>query len=497
MRILHFPVPARHDRLGGSAVFLAALCVALASAHDYAGSWNDGSRLATVECLVDYHTLAIERSVFVAVPPQRDPGQPTPYPPDNALLMERGTADKLLIDGHYYSDKSPVPALLLAGLYQALQTTTGLIARDRPDQFCYGLTVGSSGLAYAAAVWAVYALGGLLTLPLGMRLALTASFALATVALPYTRHVNNHVFLLGVVALLLVQLAHLEHDAASWRRLLAVGTLAGLGYTIDLGAGPVLLLCLLPLIAYRCGSLRAPALVLLAALPWLGLHHAVNYAVGGTWKPANAVPEYFHWPGCPFTPDNLTGAWTHPSLWRFLLYAGDLLLGKNGFLGHNLALFLAVGGAGLLLWRRVPEWPLVLFVCAFAGGTWFLYALTSTNHAGLCCSVRWLVPATAAGYYLLALLLRDAPEYRRDFLVLSAWGLVLGALMWWKGPWMQRMVPGYWFLFAGALLSWLGVHLTRPRCPVLPDTGTDLAPHEAAARGQPREEAVAERLRAG
>src|SRR5207253_10952685 len=62
-----------------------------------------------------------------------------------------------------------------------------------------------------------------------------------------------------------------------------------------LGAGPPLLVCALALVAWRCRSWRALAVCGLAAVPWLALHHAVNYATGGTFKPANAVPEYFLW----------------------------------------------------------------------------------------------------------------------------------------------------------------------------------------------------------
>jgi len=40
----------------GWAVLAAAVVIALCSAHSYAGGWNDGSRLATAEALVDYHT---------------------------------------------------------------------------------------------------------------------------------------------------------------------------------------------------------------------------------------------------------------------------------------------------------------------------------------------------------------------------------------------------------------------------------------------------------
>ena len=59
------PSLTREQPLCAGAVLALAVVVALVSARPYAGSWNDGSRLATVECLVDYHTLAIDRSASV------------------------------------------------------------------------------------------------------------------------------------------------------------------------------------------------------------------------------------------------------------------------------------------------------------------------------------------------------------------------------------------------------------------------------------------------
>jgi hypothetical protein len=157
----------------------------------------------------------------------------------------------------------------------------------------------------------------------------------------------------------------------------------------------------------------------------------------------------------------MTGAWNHAGPGRFVLYALDLLVGKRGFLGHNLPLVLALPGAWPLLRRRAAEWPEVLLALAWGGGVWLAYAVTSTNYSGLCCSVRWFVPLLAPGYFLLAVLLRDYPKYRSDFTLLSGWGAVMGGLMVWHGPWMQHLVPGFWFLLAGALLSWGGWALAR------------------------------------
>ena len=446
-----------------SGVLLGALTVALGSALPYAGSWNDGSRLAAVESVVDHHTATIDDSIFVRGPVS---GQPSPYPADQAALRARGTLDKLFIKGHYYSDKPYVISFLMGGVYQSARWLGLPPAAERPDLFCLLLTLCTSGFAYVIAVGCVDLLGRHVGLPLGWRLALTASFGLSTVALPYVRHVNNHILLLAVLAALVLHLAYLAEDCrmgvTSWRRLVLLGSLAGFGYTIDLGAGPVLLLCLLPLIAYRCRRPAAAGVVVLAALPWLLAHHAVNYVLGGVFKPMNAVAAYADWPGSPFNEANLTGFLRHGPF-KLAVYALSLLFGKHGIVGHNLPLFLALVAFAVLLGRRCREWPELAFGLCWCGGTWLMYATFSNNSGGACCSVRWFVPFLAPGYYVLALLLRDLPQYRGDFAILSLWGSVLAAVMWWHGPWMQRMVPLYWLLVTAGLLSWLAWRIGQRR----------------------------------
>src|SRR5206468_2570945 len=125
--------PPNHEHpLWAVAVVALATAVALLSARPYAGSWNDGSRLASVEALVDYHTWAIDESIFVRVPPRAEGAAASPYPALEPDLLAEGTKDKLWIGGHFYSDKSPVPALLMAAIYQGLQSGCGLTARSQP-----------------------------------------------------------------------------------------------------------------------------------------------------------------------------------------------------------------------------------------------------------------------------------------------------------------------------------------------------------------------------
>jgi hypothetical protein len=439
-------------------LFLLACVVAVVSVRPYAGCWNDGSRLATVESLVDRQTFAIDDSIFVRVPTVK-----SPYP-DNPLLATKGTQDKMRIVGHFYSDKSPVPALLMAILYAAWNALTGLTAAARPELFCYLLGLLSSGIAYVVAVLSLDRLSRVLGLPSPARRLLTFSFACATIAVVYLRNVNNHILLLGVAMAMMPHMALVARDAERgkwpWQRLILLGTLAGFGYTIDLGAGPALLLCLLVTIVVRLRSLSVVGIILMAALPWIALHHALNYWVGGTLNPANANPEYFDWPGSPFAPQNLTGSWNHQSFSRLAIYSLALLFGKHGFFGHNLALFLLVPAVLVFCKLRPREWPELVFALSSCGLTWALYAWASTNYSGQCCSVRWFVPLLAPCYYALAVLIRHAPRFAGELLVLSAWGALLAGIAWCQGPWI-RSVPGYWPIQAAALASWYAYRRVR------------------------------------
>ena len=449
----------RRDRLAVFAVVIGASVVAAVSARPWVGSWNDGSRLATVESLVDRHTFAIDDSIF-SRPSDTPPEASTDAHPAPRLV----TQDKLLIGGRYYSDKPPVPALLMAGFYQLWRWGGGTTARERPDRFCYWSTLASSGLAYVVAVACVFLIGQSLLMSLAGRLALTASFAFATLALPYARHVNAHVVLLGIAAALFLQLVRQGRGAPTLtRRLVGLGTLAGLGYSVDLAAGPLLLVATLALVAYRCRRPGALVVCALAALPWVGLHHALNYAIGGTIAPANTVPEYLLWPGSPFTRATMTGVWPHDGVRHFLGYALALLFGPRGFLDHNLPLWLALIGAVMLTRQRPGEMPEVVGGAAWCIATWLAYGLASTNYSGECASIRWFVPLLVPGYLVLAVVLRERPDLWPYLLILSGWGTVLAARMWWNGPWVRSLGGLFWPVQLAALASCVAWYAFRRR----------------------------------
>ena len=281
-----------------------AFAVAAAGARPFASAWNDGSRLASVESLVARDTFCIDGSVFLAPPPELfDRGTP-PYDPDNPLTR-RGTLDKLLIDGRYYSDKPPLVSVPLAVAYRGLMRLGLPKPSDRPDVFAWVVCVLLSGTGYAVAVGCMWGVGTRAGLSPPWRLGWLAAFALATVLPAYTRSANNHLAQLGAVAAVCALLCRLAGRAAAgrtaWGAVVAAGFVTGFAYNLDFGVGPPLVPAVLLVVAVRTRRARAVAACGLAMLPCVAAGHAINYAVGGDWlTPLNMHPEYLAWPGSPF-----------------------------------------------------------------------------------------------------------------------------------------------------------------------------------------------------
>lgn len=443
-----------------------ALGIAAAGAKPYAGGWNDGSRLAATESLLDRGTLAIDDSVFCKPSPHLLEAGTLPYPADRADLLLFGTSDKLFIRGHFYSDKPFLVSVLMAAAYQPFVWLGVPSPGERPDLFAYLMTVLTSGLGYAVAVGCMWSIGTRVGLTPGWRLGWLAAFALATFAPAYTRHVNSHAMHLGVLAAVCVLLdrsrLRLRDGRTAWGSLVGLGTLAGLGFNLDFGSGPPLVAAVFLVVRWRARRVGPLLVYTTSTLPWIGAGLGLNYAIGGTLQPPNMVPDYFVWPGSPFDPSNLTGFLRHGPLDQ-LLYAGGLLLGNRGFWNHNPPVLLAMT-AGWLVFRRPFAGRLeLLALLGWCAATWLLYAVLSNNNGGGCVSIRWFVPFLVPSFWLLAVLLRERPAFRADFVALSLWGGVLAAVMWWKGPWTVRMVPLMWYLFGAALLTWGAIALRRWR----------------------------------
>ena len=447
------------------ALMVLALGIAALGARPYAGGWNDGCRLAAVESLLERGTLAIDDSVFCGTPQRLLDNGHLPYPADRSDLNSAGTLDKLFVRGHFHSDKPAAISILMAATYEPMMWCGAPRPSERPDTFAWIMTLLTSGVGYAASVGCMWVLGRQVGLSPGWRLAWLAAFALTTFAPAYTRHVNAHTMQLAAIAgMCLLFLRSAEAAAVgrtAWGSLLGLGCLAGFGFNLDFGSGPLLVAAGFLAVALRTRRVGPIAAYSLAAAPWVAAGLGINYAIGGVWLPMSMYPEFLAWAGSPFSAENMTGFFRHEPLDQFL-YAAAMWFGKHGFLNHNLpTLLLLVAGWSAVRRAGLGRWELTVLL-GWCAASWLEYAVLSNNMGGGCCSVRWFVPFLAPGFWLLAIVLRDRPRLRMDFVVLSIGGAVLSAIMWSVGPWTVRMVPMMWPVVGLTLIAW-GVAAVRRR----------------------------------
>src|SRR4029078_9418170 len=96
--------------------------------------------------------------------------------------------------------------------------------------FCSWLTLLSPGIAFVPATAAMFALALRTNNPPVWAAAIAASFAFATCASAYSRHVNAHIVVLSAFALLMLAIDRLVRTpiaSSCARTAVAIGTLTG------------------------------------------------------------------------------------------------------------------------------------------------------------------------------------------------------------------------------------------------------------------------------
>jgi hypothetical protein len=152
-----------------------------------------------------------------------------------------------------------------------------------------------------------------------------------------------------------------------------------------------------------------------------------------------------------------------------------MLVGKSGFLLHNLPLLLLLPGCVILIRRRVREAPELLAALAACAGMWLVYAVGSRNYSGGCCSIRWFVPMLGPAFLGLAVVLRELPMARSDLVLLSIGGSLVMFSAWAQTLWPGKYVPGFWYFLAATLIAWgvLAVRRGRVQSAASREEGTE------------------------
>ena len=363
---------ASHKRpvLLGWVVFVVVLMLWFVQTKDSyePGSWNDGSRLAAIESLVERGTWQIDDSFFL-----------------------QWTGDKLFLRGHWYSSKPPLFQALGAVIYSVLRLAFDVslapVAGGGTAITGYkALTFLTVGLASAAMLALFYLF--LIRLNFSARVALltTVLLAFGTMVWPYSLVLNNHV---PAAACLFAGFYLLSGSGVAptkcSRRLFWAGLLAALAASFDLEASLIALALLaIAILRYRNGAWY---FALGAALPIIATM-ALDYHITGS-----ILPPYFAVGGYDYAGSNWsTTVAALKSAQNVTLYAFRATFGDRGVVSHSPVLLWAI--AGLLAVVRAPRHFFRLescFIFLVILGQVAYILLSTDNFGGRAYSIRWFI----------------------------------------------------------------------------------------------------------
>lgn len=379
------------------------LLIGLLTIHPAVQGYNDGSRMATIQSLVEDHTFAIDNSDFFE------------------------GFDKVYIDGHYYSDKPVFTALFGAAVYFPLYHL-GITLGPGWNLAYYLITLLTVKLFWFLGVKTFYAILGHLEMGKKDRLLLTVAVALGSLFFSWSATFNNHVLSAGLLLFGLYFLLKVQPEAGNFWNYFLAGLFFALSGVQDFTM-MTFYACFALYILFK-GPLRGEKLayllpLLLTVVPTLW----INYAISGSIVPFYLVKEYYLYPEFPLLESNLFVGMELKGGWDLIGHAVEFLFWKKGFLLHNPLTFLAIPLMVVVIIRKGKLWKEALVITFGSLVVIVAYLLTSLDYGGFAYSIRWFVPLLPLWYvFLYPIFTQERPKLRRAFSVLFILSVIIAAV---------------------------------------------------------------------
>ena len=351
-----------HGWIGGASalIFLAAF---FALTQTEPQSWNDISRIAAIESVVERGTWSIDGSSW---------------------LDE--TRDKVLLDGKYYSDKMPLLTLIAAAIYAPMRQVVGASLAPGAQPVCgyFWLTLILVGLP-AALMIGIFTIYALRQSSFWSALVGALALGLGTMIFPYALVLNHHVPAAVVLFTSFFILLPRPRISSGW--LVVAGLLDTLAISFDIITFiTAAALVGIALVRYRS---KFVYFALGAAIP-LAVTALLDFQITGTLLPPYMIPGGYAYPDSAF-PATFGGNGTPDD---YAAYAFRMFLGGRGLFAYNPLLLLALVGAFVVLFNRRHTLRVEAFCVIFSFIAQALYlALFTGNYGGAAYGERWFVAA--------------------------------------------------------------------------------------------------------
>ena len=356
---MNFPI------LKSKQLILLLIGVSLISINPRINGWNEASRMALTQSLVERHSFTIDESVFI------------------------GSGDKVFIDDHFYSDKPVIPSILGAIAYAPLYAIG--LELDYGWNLSYYLIILFTMKVFWIASILAFRKSLAFTPILNKHVPLAVMiFAFASLSFTWSSSFNNHS--LAASSLMIGFFYYLRgKQLAEMHSLIWSGFFFGLAASMDMPTS-VFLVGFGYLVFQKWRWSKAILRFLAGAVVPLFISLVVNYSIGKTFLPLQINPGFFVFEGSVWTDHNSLSGTNLNSLGFFLQYTFLSLFGVKGFIWYNPLLLILIPVL-ISNMRRKSTFHTETWVI-FIGSLILMayYFMFSSNYGGWSYSIRWFVP---------------------------------------------------------------------------------------------------------
>lgn len=398
--------PLSNDRSSLLGIFFLFFFLFAISTKRSVSSWNDASRMATIESLVERRTLAIDDSSFEDI-----------------------TSDKYRYQDHIYSSKPPGLAILGSIAYIPLYIR-GITFINNPGTSYFLVTLLTIGAISALGLvyfWKI--LVEFFTTSRRWANVTTFIAGVGTLVLPYSLVFNSHVVCGSLLIIGFYYALKYLHENEI-RFVIFSGLLFSLAGSIDTSC-----LIFLPIVflLFLKDSYRSALIFTAACFPFLAFYFSTNLFASGSLLPPTLNAPLRSSSGSVFTGDNLSGLASHDNFGDTLIYSYHMLIGKRGLISHTPILIFTFLGIFNFLRKRQSEPYVTEYLLVVAGcGLYVLLAVLRTNnYSGNAFGVRWFSAIMLILMLSLGVLeeaIRSNRKYRFAFWTVSIISIVLAII---------------------------------------------------------------------
>ncbi|HAA29410.1 MAG TPA: hypothetical protein DCE56_19060 [Cyanobacteria bacterium UBA8553] len=326
-------------------------------------SWNDASRMATIQSLVEQFSFVIDKSTFIE------------------------TGDKYFYNNHFYSDKPPILSMYGALYYFVLKNLFNISFATTPRLAYYLVTLLTIGvLTCVGLIYFHKILVEFFEIDQEWADLTTFIVGTGTLVLPYSIVLNNHI-VSGV--LLLISFYYLLKSKNNKILNVALsGFLVSLAGSVDLNC--FLFIPFAVIFFSFTQSIKSGLIFLVSCVPLILCFLGLNFYTSGSIIPPAMNQVLWDYPGSSFNQENLSGLATHKGILGILIYTFHIIFGNRGLISHTPILLFSIFAIFLIFRNNYfPYKKEYLYILGASCAFILLYTLKSVNYSGFSFGVRW------------------------------------------------------------------------------------------------------------